>query len=97
MNSSDSATDFAIVTSPCPHGDAKPLREIIQFDACYQISDDIWLGDIDTDLATAVLDACDPRYENFLPSRQYGSAYALVRLRAPAPGTLQFDPDRLLV
>lgn len=96
MTHPEAATDIVIVTSPYPHGDEAPLREIVQFAGCYQIADDVWLGDIDSDLAEAVMNACDPRYENFSPTRQYGSAYALVRLRAPAPDSLQFDPDKLL-
>jgi hypothetical protein len=96
MNPLGSAEDIVIVTSPYPLGDEAPLREIVLFAGCYQIADDVWLGDINSELTEAVMDACDPRYENFSPRRQYGSAYALIRLRAPAPDSLQFDPDKLL-
>jgi len=96
MSSHHKAIDIVLVTSPYPIRDDEATRDIVYFDQCCQLSDGIWLGSLDQELAEAILDACEPRGENFAPVRQFGAPYGLIRLNAAEPKELRFDPDNLL-
>jgi hypothetical protein len=45
----------------------------------FDLSDDMWIGQLDINLAKRILDACEPRGENFSPTRECPHLYAFVR------------------
>jgi hypothetical protein len=92
-------TDVVLVPSPYAHGGGGPGRPIVYFEDSYRIAEDVWLANFDIDFANGIMDACEPRGENFEPRRQYGAPYGLVRVSVPdVPGhTLHFDHDSRLL
>jgi hypothetical protein len=91
-------TDYVLVTNAYAEHDARSTRPIVWFDPPRQIEGDTWIGQVDQDLASALLDACDSKGENWHAYRQYGCSYALYRTNAPAPPghEVHFDHDSLL-
>ena len=95
---SPTVTDYVVVTGAYDHKDEKSTRPLVEFTYPRKIHRDIWITQIDHTLCDALLDACEPRGENFKPVRQYGCAYALYRENALADPHQQsrFDADGAL-
>lgn len=91
-------TDYVVVTGAYDQRDEKSMRPVVEFLSPRQIHGDIWIAQIDHALCEALLDACEPRGENFKPVRQSGCAYAFYRENAPAGPAQQnrFDADGAL-
>lgn len=63
----------------------------------FDLSDDLWVGKLDEDIAEKVLDGCEPSGPMARKSpRQYGQLYAFVRERAPVEPPYQWDSDSRL-
>jgi len=92
------ATDYVLVTDAYSHKDAASSRAVVDFSPARQIDGDLWIAQVDHSFCERILDACDPRGENFKPVRQFGCSYAFYRANAPAEEGLlyRFDPDSLL-
>lgn len=91
------ATDYVLVTDAYSHEGAA-ARAIVAFSPARQIDGGLWIAQVNHKLCERILDARDPRGENFKPVRQFGCSYAFYRANAPAEGDLRyrFDPDSLL-
>lgn len=62
----------------------------------FELADDVWIGELDDQIADMVLDACDPPgWGVEKPKRQFGQLYAYVR--EPAPSIQTWDSDKRLL
>jgi len=86
--------DYVIVDPTYNHavGGGRPVQ---YFEELFQVHEDLWLGAIDSDLCDAIMNACEPRGENFVPERSTGRCYAFVRKDPPFVfGRYELDFDR---
>lgn len=74
------------------------VPEARHFDEDQPLTDTVAIGPLDHQLREAILDAREPRGENYYPGfRQYGSLYGLIRRHAPRGDTRDHcDPDHEL-
>ena len=89
------ARDVILAAASYADHDSESKRPIQRFETPIRIHGDVWIGELDHELAEAILDACAPRGENFAPYRQYGATYALYK-DFPArdrPYEPAFDPN----
>lgn len=98
VNGEPVVTDYVLVTNAYAESNATSSRTVEPFDPPMQIHGDIWIGQLDTDLCTKLLDATDRTGENWRPTRQFSCSYAFYRANAPTgPGPeLLFDADDAL-
>src|SRR5438876_12149316 len=86
-------TDYVLVPDAYAQIDNRSTRPVVEFDSPRHIHGDIWIAQVDHALCEAVLDACEPRGENFKPTRQWGCMYAFYRRNAPSGSNQQFHFD----
>lgn len=91
-------TDYMLAvgdTSDAPDNEQPSARH---FDQEVPLTEHVFIGPVEYELREAILDACEPRGENWHPGfRQFGSVYGLLRRNPPKGRTRdECDPDREL-
>jgi hypothetical protein len=91
-------TDVVLARDPYGEHDEKSRRQIVWFDSPLTIVPEVTIEPVETEFSRAIMDACEPRGEEFRPVRQWGSPYGFFRrpTGAPANEGLSLDPDSLL-
>lgn len=95
---SPTALDLVLAVSPYADHDQNSRKAIEVFTAPIEIVPEVSVEPVDHALAEAVMNACDPRGENFNPVRQFGCPYGFFRRPATSQAIegLSLDPDRRL-
>lgn len=91
-------TDVVLARDPYGEQDDKSRREIVWFDSPIEIVPEVTIEPVETEFSRAIMDACEPRGEEYRPVRQWGSPYGFFRRPAKPPESegLSLDPDSLL-
>jgi hypothetical protein len=89
--------DVAIHTNVSIFGAEELLRRFPPIRSRVDLSDQIWIGPLDSEIVALVMDTCEPRvYGMAPPVRQYAQLYAFVReLPTPSPMHLWDTDNRL--
>jgi hypothetical protein len=87
------AVDVAIMATPYVTSGAGAGRPIQFFERSIHIFENLWLAKFSTDIAHAVMTACEAPGENVPTFRQFGGPFGILRVAAAGEDPVQFDPD----
>jgi hypothetical protein len=92
-------TDVVLARDPYSQHDDKSRRPLEWFRSLIEVIPEVTIGPVEIDFSDAVMNACDPRHENFEPIRQFGCPYGFFRkpTEPPANEGPSLDPDTRLL
>ncbi len=90
-----SITDVNIVRNMVTFGEKGLIDRDQLIDERLHLDEDLWIGPLDRQLVSDIMDACEPAGENFKTVRQFHSRYAIVRENTfvPRGSELTWDSD----